>query len=342
MLVPFFWQSAHVTPIATRDSLYWAVHLYSASDYYPLSEHTRLGGDDISFVRHAATAIVHAHSGHVTIVADSVLDPIASTWVRRFPALFASWSAVPTTVIANIPPPIETAVVQAAAFSRCCIVNLSGIGLRPASSPAAHLPTTFGADTLFSGAWRPPHLVATNNRLAWTTPLLDAGDRVNGLIVSVGGAQPVTYWYPLTDPAVRWPAVLERLQRAPDSPPPPRDVTLRRGSVHVVPIRDGSAAYAQTTYGWRADAAPTIARVAIHGAGTTRDSVAFGASLAEAAGVRVEPVDLDNELLTPAVFRRRADELYGAMREAMRRGDWVAFGKAYDDLGRLLRTPSPK
>ena len=28
--------------------------------------------------------------------------------------------------------------------------------------------------------------------------------------------------------------------------------------------------------------------------------------------------------------------------DALRRGDWVAFGKAYDDLGQLLRTSPPR
>ena len=334
MLTPFFWQSAHITPIATHDSLYWAVHLYSASDYYPLSEHTRLGGEDVSYVRHAATALVHAHSGHVTIVADSTLDPIAETWARRFPALFSSWSAVPPAVVTNVPPPVESAVAQAAAFSR--------VGLRAEPAPAAHLPVSFGADTLFGGAWRPLHLATSAHRLAWTTPLLDAADRVRGLMVAVGGPQPATYWYPLADPGLRWPAVLERLLRAPDSPPPPREVSLRRGSVHVVPLRGGAAAYVQTTYAWRTDGAPTVSRVAIHGVGTTRDSVAFGASLAEAMGVRPDSGALAASVSTPAGFRQRVDELYAAMRDALRRGDWVAFGKAYDDLGQLLRSPPAK
>jgi hypothetical protein len=334
MLTPFFWQSAHVTPIAWRDTLYWAIHLYSATDYYPLSEHTHLGGEDVSYVRHAATAVVQAHSGHVTLVADSVLDPIAATWVRRFPSLFTSWSSLPATVVANIPPPIESAVAQAAAYAR--------VGMRAEPSPAAHLPPSFGGDTsLFGGAYRPAHLTPADSRLAWTTPLLDVGERVKGVMISVGGTQPVTYWYPLAEPGLRWPAVLERLMRVPETPAPPRDVTLRRGPVRIIPIRGGSAAYLQTTYAWRADGPPTVARVAVYGGAAARDSVAFGLSLAEAVGMRPDTTGV-NAAMTPADFRQRVNDLYAAMREALRRGDWTAFGKAYDDLGRVLRVPTPK
>jgi hypothetical protein len=247
--------------------------------------------------------------------------------------LFSSWSAVPAAVATNIPPPIESAVAQAAAFSR--------VGLRAEPSPAAHLPVTFGGDTAFGGAWRPPYLTFGDNRLSWTTPLLDAADRVRGLIVSVGGAQATTYWYPLAEPGLRWPAVIERLLRVPDTPVPPRDVILRRGPVHVVPIRGAAAAYVQTTYAWRSDGAPTVARVAVHGAGASRDSVAFGSTLGDAAGVRPDAAETITAV-TPADFRQRVNDLYAAMRDALRRGDWTTFGTAYDELGRLLRIPAAK
>ena len=335
MLAPFFWQSAHVTPIAWRDTLYWAVHLYTATDYYPLSEHTHLGGEDVSYVRHAATAIVHAQSGHVTLVADSVLDPIALTWVRQFPSLFTTWSSLPAAVVANVPPPIESAVAQAVAFARY------GTRDEPAEV-SAHLPGSFSGDTtLFGGAYRPMYLTPGDSRLAWTTPVLDQSDRVRGIIVSVGGPQPVTYWHKLPDPPLRWPAVLERLLRVPESPAPPRDVTLRRGPVRVVPMRGGAAAYLQTTYAWRSDGAPTVARMAIHGTGAARDSVSFGFTLAEAVGVPPETTDAASTI-TPAAFRQRVNDLYTAMRDALQRGDWPAFGKAYDDLGRLLKLPTAK
>jgi uncharacterized membrane protein (UPF0182 family) len=131
---------------------------------------------------------------------------------------------------------------------------------------------------------------------------------------------------------------LEQLLHTPDAPASPRDVALRRGSVHVIPLVGRAAAYVQTTYAWRSDAAPTIARVAVHGAGTTRDSVSFGQFLAEAVGIRLEQPD-PGATLTPEGFRLRVNELYTAMRDALRKGDWPAFGKAYEDLGRAIRAP---
>jgi hypothetical protein len=238
-------------------------------------------------------------------------------------------------VVANVPPPIESAVAQAAALARY------GTRADPAVI-AAHLPGSFRGDTaLFGGAYRPMYLTPADSKLAWTTPLLDESERVRGIVVSVGGPEPVTYWQTLPEPPLRWPAVLERLLRVPESPAPPRDVTLRRGPVRAVPIRGGGAAYLQTTYAWRSDGAPTVARVAIHGTGAARDSVGFGFTLAEAIGMRPETPDAASTV-TPAAFRQRVNDLYAAMRDALQRGDWQAFGKAYDDLGRLLKLPTAK
>lgn len=327
-LAPFFWQSGHIAPVAWRDSLYWVVHLYSVSDFYPLAEHVRMAGEEVSFVRHAAAALVQAHTGRVTLVADSALDPITTTWVRRFPALFTTWAAIPAELAANIPPPVESAVVQADAFAR--------VGMRAEPIPAARLAVSFGGDTTFGGAWRPPYLSPTGGRPVWTTPVLDAAERVRGFVVAVGGAQPATFWYPLAEPTVRWPAVLERLQRTAEHTPPARDAPLRRGTVRAIPIRGGSAAFVQTTYVWRTDGPPTIARVAIHGAGATRDSVTVGRSLADAMGIPPDGLGGDRTPATPADFRARVSELYAAMREALQRGDWMAFGAAYEELGRII------
>ena len=234
MVAPFFWQSSHLTPIVWRDSLYWAVHLYSATAYYPLSEHTRLGGEDVSYVRHAATAIVQAHSGHVTLVADSALDPIAATWVRQFLGI------------------LELESVPAGGGNEHSRHRSRAPWRRQRRSRAsACVPSHrrrrtclhHSAVTLVRGRVAPARTSRRpDSRLSWTTPVLDAADRVRGLIVSVRRAAARDILVSTRGAAVRWPAVIERLSRVPEAPVPPREVSMRRGPVHVVPLRGGTAA----------------------------------------------------------------------------------------------------
>jgi len=70
-----------------------------------------------------------------------------------------------------------------------------------------------------------------------------------------------------------------------------------------------------------------------------QDSVLTGRTLADALGVAA-PVDPSTtEPISDESLRARAGRLYDAMREALRRGDWAAFGEAYEALGALLARP---
>jgi uncharacterized membrane protein (UPF0182 family) len=65
------------------------------------------------------------------------------------------------------------------------------------------------------------------------------------------------------------------------------------------------------------------------------DSVRSARTLLQLAGRLPDTTAADN-----ADFRARAVRLYDDMRRAQQRGDWAAYGRAFDALGRLLRTRS--
>ena len=69
------------------------------------------------------------------------------------------------------------------------------------------------------------------------------------------------------------------------------------------------------------------------------DSVRSGPSVLAAVGVAPSNVTLPPA--TPEEFRARVEGHYRLMREALARGDWSAFGEAYEALGRLLRGARP-
>jgi uncharacterized membrane protein (UPF0182 family) len=84
-LAPIFAQGTIVEPLFHADTLYWKLELYSASASYPLSQHFNIAGDDRSYFRHAATALVNARTARVMIAADPAPDPIAAAWMTAFP-----------------------------------------------------------------------------------------------------------------------------------------------------------------------------------------------------------------------------------------------------------------
>ena len=87
-LVPTFAVGSNVNPAFLGDTVVWVVELYSASDWYPLSTHFTLGGEQRSYFRHAGTALTNSLTGRVMIVADQSPDPLAVAWRTQFPTLF--------------------------------------------------------------------------------------------------------------------------------------------------------------------------------------------------------------------------------------------------------------
>lgn len=87
-LAPVFAQGSRVVPAYLGDTLTWVLELYSASSTYPLSKHYKIAGEDRSYFRHSATALVNSLTGRVMLVPAPSPDPIAMAWRARFPANF--------------------------------------------------------------------------------------------------------------------------------------------------------------------------------------------------------------------------------------------------------------
>lgn len=321
-LMPFFVQGTAVTPIVLGDSLFWCVDLYAASAEYPLSRHLQVAGDERTYFQHAATAITYAATGETYVVADSIPGPPALTWIKRFPSLFVSWTTLPPTLRASIPPPIDGLRAQATAYA--------DYGTRADSDVPRHVVVIDGADSALVASV-PIFTMSQNGATAVGLILLDAADRVRGMVIGTGGAERQTIWYEVPRLGPKWSTVLDRL-RDMDSArnQGARDASVARGPVRGIPIA-GRIAFAQPMYTWRLQSAPTLLSVSL----LMDDTVRTAASLAQLAGSlpattpsTVPPAGVD--------LRARAAALYARMRDALRRGDWVAFGQAFDELGKLI------
>jgi uncharacterized membrane protein (UPF0182 family) len=138
-------------------------------------------------------------------------------------------------------------------------------------------------------------------------------------------------WFETPHLGLKWAGVLDRLHTADSaSTGGMRDATTARGPIRAIPL-GGTLVFAQPTYSWRAQGPPTLARVGL----LMDDSVRAGASLAQLAGA-LPPSNVPVLPAASADIRARAAALYSRMRDALRRGDWTAFGQAFDELGKLL------
>ncbi|HEY4129683.1 MAG TPA: UPF0182 family protein, partial [Gemmatimonadaceae bacterium] len=320
---PFFAQGRSVQPLLLGDSLYWAVDLYSWSDMYPLSRHVRIVEEDRTYFRHAAVAIVQGSTGEVSIVPDAKLDPVALTWTRRLPTMFASWISLPSGIPKLLAPPIDGLIAQANAFGR--------YGSRIDVDAAGSIPIHDGTDPPLASDPLPFALGPTHVP-AFAFPLVDDTDRLRGLLIGTGDTTRRTMWYPAPPSTPRWNAIIDHLRSVDSAGSAAREGPLAHGRVRAIPVR-GGIAFMQPTYRWRPPNIPSLNRVAFL-VGDTARSVAPPVA---PPGVVAPPTPTSS----PTDTKSAASTFYNAMRDALRRGDWAAFGRAFDALGRVLEGKKP-
>jgi hypothetical protein len=265
--------------------------------------------------------VIYATTGETFVIADSAAGPPALTWIKRFPTLFAPWSALPAGLRAAVPPPIDGLRAQAAAFAE--------YGTRADSDVPRHLVAIDGADSALAGS-TPVFALSRAEATAIALILLDATDRVRGVVIGRGGTDRQTLWYEAPRPGPKWSSVLDRLHGA-DSAinTGARDASVARGPIRAIPLR-GTLAFAQPAYSWRGQTSPTL----LHVAYLSDDTVRVAPSLARLAGTL--PSMAPPETTPNGDLRTRAAVIYARMRDALRRGDWFAFGQAFDELGRIV------
>jgi len=321
-LAPFFVQGSAVTPVLLGDALYWVIDLYTASATYPFSRRDTLAESEYSYVHHAATAIVNGRTGKVSLLRDARLDPVAASWVRIFPQLFVEATELAPALVNALPPASDGARLQARMLAR--------YGRRGEVPPDGDIAPAF-IDTLPAAVREAPYALPGGRTVAWSVPLVDANEHVTGVVVAVGGANRRTYAIGLSHPGERWSTITGRLKTALDSAlSPPAGTRVVRGSVRAVPVTDGLL-FTQSAFARR----PEVPAVVLRSAVLSGVAVTTGRGVAQALGASLAGADA--AALNPAAYRARALALHAQMRAALARGDWVAFGAAFDALGALLK-----
>jgi uncharacterized membrane protein (UPF0182 family) len=317
-LVPFLRQGGAVTPIILADSLLWSVELFTASSAFPLSKPLTTPHGPVRYLAHAGTALVHAHSGLVTIVPVPDADPILRAWSRLLPRTLGAVRSLPAEVAAQLPPLVAWAEWQAEAYA--------AVGVRGATAVRRHIPPLDGSDTVTAGRYPSMLWWSAVPSGAWSIPLVDPDDRIAGLVVATGGEGRGVFWHSVEPTPTGWTASIDTLRGGGPSP-------RAAGRIRAVPLRRGGFALVQPFYDWPRDEAPTVGSVSVLAEGLIRR----GVSLPAALGVAARPTpDL---VVTSDDIPVRAQALYARMRAALQRGDWAAFGEAMDALGTLLDRP---
>ena len=237
--------------------------------------------------------------------------------MRRFPSIFRRPTAF-GAALRQLQPPRESARAQAMALA---LFGLPGESIEG----GMHLPDDYGADSALAADDAPLAAFPALDATALVVPLLDRSERVRELFLATGGSARRTIRLRLGDNGPAWGSALDRLQTT-DTARSPQAV---RGQARAIPV-SGGVALVQPSYEWKGGDRPRLLHLTV----LEQDSVRTLSRLLDLAPPpsEVRPVS------TPD-FRSRVAALYAEMRRALARGDWVAYGRAFNELGTLLSRP---
>jgi uncharacterized protein len=109
-LAPFLDLDRDPYMVVHDQHLVWILDGYTTSDHFPYSQRN---ADQINYIRNSVKVVVDAYTGAVAFYVADPDDPIIRTWERIYPAMFKPLSAMPADLRAHIRYPEDMFLIQA-------------------------------------------------------------------------------------------------------------------------------------------------------------------------------------------------------------------------------------
>ena len=331
LLAPFLQAGAAVTPLIHADSLLWSVDLYAVSGTYPLTDHLLLNGEAFAAAQFAATALVNAHTGRVTLVPTTDQPLLALRPLERLAAHLTPLQSLPVTLRDALPPRGDALALEGAIAARLGSRAVDGdtTALVRQGGTLAALSLEYGiaADSIVTVDDYVPVWLPAQRHFALTAAALDTRGVIRGVMLAPGGSDRRVRWHPTTDGAT-YERVLGAIQETTDSLRQPGTLGgARRGGTRVLPTA-GSPRFFTPYFALRDGRATLLTAVL----------VTDGRRRGVASDTPEALLDLRGST-RGAIPTSAAAVMYRQMREALQRGAWSEFGASFEALGRALGVP---
>lgn len=324
-------------PAIVDGRLLWIIDCYTVSDRYPYSQ--RFGG--VNYVRNSVKVTVDAYDGTTTFYAMDERDPVLAAWRRIFPGLVVDGDAMPSGVRAHLRYPEGLFRIQAEAYKTYHMQDprvfynkedqwaLPGERAGRPMEPfyvLLRLPQEPKTDFMMMLPFTPRN---KDNMIGWMAASSDAATYGKRIVYTFPKQKLVLGPDQISARINQDPAISQQLTLWNQ-----RGSGVLFGNMLVIPIRD-SIVYIQPLYLQAEQTAmPQLTRVIV----AYGDAVAMQADLPSTLAAvfgKTAPAEGDGGG-EPNASVARAVELYQAALEAQKAGDWAAYGRYIEELGRVL------
>ncbi|HEU4371032.1 MAG TPA: UPF0182 family protein [Methylomirabilota bacterium] len=355
-IAPFFrWDRDPYLVITGDGRLVWMIDGYTTTDRYPYSDPVRGIGN---YIRNSVKATVDAYHGTVTFYVADTTDPIVQAYSAGFPGLLKPLSQMPADLQRHIRYPEDFFAIQARKYAvyhmldpqvfynredMWAIPRRTVEGRDREMEPYYTIMRLPGEDkeefillTLFNPSRR-------DNMIGWLAARSDPA-HYGRLIAYNFPKQKLVYGPRQIDARIDQDPVISQQLSLWNQ----RGSTVIRGSLLAIPL-DQSLIYVQPLYLAASEqgALPELRRVIVAHANQIAMEPTLEQSLARIFGARVAPATAVATPATPGApapapagdraLAQRALEIYQRSQDALRRGDWAAYGAEQRRLEETLR-----
>ncbi len=339
-VAPFLTLDGDPYPAIIDGRIVWIQDAYTTSAHYPYSQYFR----GVNYVRNSVKVTVDAYDGTTTLWGVDPDDPVLQAWQVIFPDLITNGDDVPDGVRAHFRYPEDLFSLQAEAYKTYHMTdpqdfyNKEDAWELPGEREGNPMDPFYVLMRLPGEAVEDFQLIQPftprnrNNMIGWMSAKSDPADY----------GRRVVYEFPKQRVILGPEQVSARINQD-DIIAPQLTLWSQRGSdvifgnMLVVPLGD-SIVYIQPLYLQAEQTAiPELVRVLVVYADKVEMAVDLEAALLAVFGER--PIDDPDDPAVPGLpaDAARAAELYERAIQAQRAGDWAEYGRAIDELGRVLR-----
>jgi uncharacterized protein len=355
-IAPFFRFDRDPYIVITTDGrLVWLLDGYTTSDRYPYSDPVRTADWTGNYIRNSVKAVVDAYDGSVSFYVADASDPIVRVYARSFPGLLQPLDRMPPDLRGHIRYPEDFFTIQARKYATYhmedpqvfynkedlwAIPRRSVEGREREMEPYYTIMRVPGEQreefillTLFNPARR-------DNMIAWLAARSDP-PHYGRLIAFNFPKQKLVFGPRQIDARIDQDPVISQQLSLWNQ----RGSTVIRGSLLAIPI-DQSLIYVQPLYLAAAEqgALPELRRVIVAYGNQIAMEPTLEQSLGRIFGGRAAPAAAASAPSPTAgppggtpILAQRAWEIWTRAQDALRRGDWAAYGAEQKRLEEALR-----
>jgi uncharacterized protein len=355
-IAPFFQFDRDPYLVVTDDGrLVWMIDGYTATDRYPYSEPVRGVGN---YVRNSVKATVDAYHGTVTFYLADPTDPLVQAFSHAFPGLLQPLAQMPADLQRHIRYPEDFFAIQARKYATYHMLDPQVFYNRE-DTWAIPRRTVDGRDREMEpyytimrlpGESREEFILLTlfnpsrrDNMIGWLAARSDPPN-YGRLIAYNFPKQKLVYGPRQIDARIdQDPVIAQQLSLWNQ-----RGSTVIRGSLLAIPLEQ-SLVYVQPLYLAAAEqgALPELRRVIVAHGNQIAMEPTLEQSLSRIFGARLPPIttavipppgtEAAPAVTTDRALAQRALEVYQRAQDALRRGDWAAYGAEQKRLEETLR-----